>query len=193
MKDDARGDVEFLRNLVLRADSDAAAERRHFLVWGLTWIAVFGLDAAFPRSDLAAAIALVLILLVAFGPWARLRLRVAARGPDADLGPLPMLWRAFNVAIVAAGLLAYGLVAVLRARSASPVQDGRIWLLIVGAAYLASSVFIRGMYGGGRSVPGRRSGGTAPGARSASGWSRLRRRGRGTLLSAAAFARRARS
>lgn len=147
MKTDARGDVEFLRNLVLRAEADPRSHARNFLVWGLSWLVAFALGAAFPGSWAAAIVASVLILAVALGPWARFRLEVAQRGPEADPGPRPVLVRAFNAGVGGAALLAYGLVWVLHAWAAAPVQDGGIWLLIVGSAYLVGSMLVRGLYG----------------------------------------------
>ena len=147
MKTDVRADVEFLRNLVLKADADPRGQARTFLVWGLAWVAAYGLGAAFPGSWAVAAAVAALMIAVAFGPWARVRLRVAHGGPEVDPGPLPLLERAANTIVGGAALLAYGLVWVLRAWTAVPVQDGGIWLLIVGAAYLAGSVLVRGLFG----------------------------------------------
>lgn|GEM_PF-5285247 len=147
MKAEARADVEFLRSLVLRAEADPRSETSHFLVWGLAWLVVFALSAAFPGSWMAALAACVLVLGVAFGPWARIRLRVAKQGPEVDPGPLPLLWRAFNAMVGGAVLLAGGFVWVFHAWSAAPVQDGGIWLLIIGSAYLVNSMFVRGAYG----------------------------------------------
>jgi len=147
VKTDAQGDVEFLRNLVLRADVDPASEARNCLLWGLVWLVVFAVSAAFPGSLVAGGVTAVLILVVVFGPWARVRLAVAQRGPEADPGPSPALLRACNAGVGGGALLAYGLVWVLHAWSAAPVQDGGIWLLIVGSAYLVGSVLLRGLHG----------------------------------------------
>lgn len=147
MKSDAQADIAFLRDLVLRADVDRGIGARIFLLWGLTWAAVYGLGAAFPGSWLVAALSAVLVLGVAFGPWVRFRIDVAHRGAEAGLGPLPLLGRVFYAAIGGTALLAYGLVWTLHAWTAVPVQDGGIWLLIIGAAFLVGSMFVRGLFG----------------------------------------------
>jgi len=147
MQAGARGDVEFLRNLVLRAGGDPRSQGQSFLVWGLAWVVAFAIGAAFPDAWQAGVATGALMLAVAFGPWARVRLEVAQRGPEADPGPLPQLWRAFNVVVGGCALLAYSLVWVLRAWAAAPVRDGGVWLLIVGAAYLVGSTLVRGLHG----------------------------------------------
>ena len=147
MKTEARENVEFLRNLVLRADADPGSQAQNFLVWGLAWVVAFGLESALPGSWATAVVTVALMGAVAFGPWARVRLAVARTGPDADPGPLPVLGRAFNVAVGGAALLAYGLVWALHAWAAAPVQDGGVWLLIIGTAYMVGSVLVRGLYG----------------------------------------------
>lgn len=147
MNTEVRANVEFLRSLVLRADADPRSQRRNFLVWGLAWVVAFGLGAALPGSWGVGLAVSALMAAVAFVPWARVRLEVAQKGPEADPGPLPLLGRAFFAMVGGAALLAYGLVWALHAWTAAAVQDGGIWLLIIGSAYLVGSMLVRGLYG----------------------------------------------
>lgn len=141
-----RGDLEFLRNLVLRAEPDRRSEAVQYLIWGLTWLVAFGLGAAFPRSWQAGLGAVAVVVAVVVGPSVLRSLRSGSAEGAATPAP-PLLWRAFNAGIGAAVLLASGLVWVLHAWTAQPVADGGVWLLVIGAAYLAGSRVIRGLHG----------------------------------------------
>ncbi len=144
---EAREDVRFLRDLLLRTEFDGRSLAPVFASWGIAWIVTFGLTVLAGKNPGTEATNWVLTVAAFASPTLLLRGRgwhLPQLWGAGNPGAMPLLLRTLYTSWAAVLVLAFGLIATLHAWNQTLVADGGYWLLIVGAGYaIAGALFSR--------------------------------------------------